>query len=144
MTANPDLAVSEYIRAPTPYGARPIAQSTIFIETRWIPSKTSMMASRSRFTCARATPKKTAKTMRASISPWRASTAAASGLRGISERSVSVQGLAWLAFSMAFCDWEANVPSRLARTEGSIPTPGLKKLTRKMPTATEIPLAKSV
>ena len=44
MTANPDLAVSEYIRAPTPYGARPIAQSTIFIETRWIPSKTSMRA----------------------------------------------------------------------------------------------------
>ena len=45
---------------------------------------------------------------------------------------------------MAFCDCSAKVPLELARTDGSIPTPGLKKLTSPMPMATEIPLAKSV
>ncbi len=121
-----------------------MAQSTIFIETRWIPSKTSTSVSLSFRICASATPKNTAKTISASISPWRASTAAPIGLRGISESSVSLHDAAFFAFSIAACDCVAKVPSRLARTDGSTPAPGLKKLTSVRPIATEMPLAKIV
>lgn len=60
------------------------------------------------------------------------------------DRNVSVQGCAFRAFSIAFWDCAANVPSSRARTEASMPAPGRKALTRPTPIPTEVPLAKTV
>ncbi len=90
MIEKPARAVRENMRAATPRGASAIAQSTIFMETRWTPEKkstsTSDFGSRIR---ASAIPKKSAKTIRASISPESASTADFNGLLGMSERRLS-------------------------------------------------------
>jgi hypothetical protein len=56
---------------------------------------------------ASATPKNTANTISASISPVSASTAAASGFLGMRESRVSAHVFAFCAFSIVVCDWAA-------------------------------------